>query len=154
MDRGLLEAERVSLEADPKAELEELAGIYETKGLPADLARRVAETLSQRDPMGAHADAELHLDRAASPLTSLHAALIAGLSYALGAVIPLAVVSASPVGPRIELTFVAVLLALALTGWFTSWLTGLSALRLVRRNLVLGAATLAAGLIIGLASGA
>ena len=77
--------------------------------------------------------------------------MIAGLSYALGAVVPLAVVTAVPVGPRIELTFVAALLALALTGWFTSWLTGLTLLRLVRRNLVLGVATMAAGLVIGLA---
>jgi vacuolar iron transporter family protein len=80
--------------------------------------------------------------------------VIAGLSYALGAAIPLAVVSVVPVGPRIELTFVAVLLALTLTGWFTSWLTGLSVVRLVRRNLVLGAATMAAGVVIGVISGA
>jgi len=153
MDRRLLEAERTSIEADPQAELEELVRIYETKGLSADLARQVAEALTQHDPMAAHADAELHLDGAASPLTSPHAAVTAGRCYALGAVVPLAVVSASPVGPRIELTFVAVLRALALTGWFTSWLTGLSPLRLVRRNLVLGAATLAAGLLIGLVSG-
>lgn len=153
MDRGLLEAERASIEADPQAEFEELVGIYETKGLSADLARQVADELTQHDPMAAHADAELHLDRAASALTSLQAAVTAGLCYGLGALVPLAVVSASPVGPRIELTFVAVLLALALTGWFTSWLTGLSPLRLVRRNLILGAATLAAGLVIGLVTG-
>jgi len=154
MDRRLLEAERASIEADPEAEFDELVGIYETKGLSADLARQVAEALTEHDPIAAHADAELHLDSAASPLTSLHAALIAGLSFALGALVPLAVVSATPVGPRVELTIVAVLLALALTGWFTSWLTGLSPFRVLRRNLVLGAATLAAGLVIGLVSGA
>jgi VIT1/CCC1 family predicted Fe2+/Mn2+ transporter len=44
-----------------------------------------------------------------------------------------------------------VLLALVLTGWFTSWLTGLPLLRLMRRNLVLGVATMAAGLVIGVA---
>lgn len=60
---------------------------------------------------------------------------------------------ASPVSLRIELVLVAVLLALALTGWLTSRLTGLSPQRLVRRNLVLGAATLAAGIVIGLVSG-
>jgi len=153
MDRGLLEAERASIEENPQAEFEELVRIYETKGLPADLARQVAEALTKHDPMAAHADAELHLDTAESPLTSLHAALIAGLCYALGAVVPIVVVIGSPIGPRIELTVVAVLLALALTGWFTAWLTGLSSLRLVRRNLVLGAATLVAGLLIGLLSG-
>ncbi len=153
VNRSLLDAERASIAADPQAELQELVGIYETKGLSADLARQVAEALTAFDPVAAHADAELHLHGAASPRASLHAAVIAGLSYGLGAAVPLAVVSAVPVGPRIELTFVAVLLALALTGWFTSWLTGLSLLRLVRRNLILGAATMAAGLVIGLISG-
>jgi vacuolar iron transporter family protein len=153
MDRGLLEAERASIEADPRAELDELVRIYETKGLSPDLARQVAEALMQHDPVAAHADAELRLDSAASPMTSLHAGLTAGLCYALGAAVPLAVVSVSPVGARIELTVAAVLLALALTGWFTSWLTGLSPLRLVRRNLILGTATLAAGFVVGLLSG-
>jgi vacuolar iron transporter family protein len=153
MDRGLLEAERASIEADPQAELDELVQIYETKGLSPGLAREVAVALTQHDPVAAHAEAELHLDTAVSPLSSLHGALIAGLCYALGAAVPLAVVSASPVGPRIELTFAAVLLALALTGWFTSWLTGLPPFRLVRRNLMLGTATLAAGFVVGLLSG-
>jgi VIT1/CCC1 family predicted Fe2+/Mn2+ transporter len=54
-----------------------------------------------------------------------------------------------PGGQRIALTFVAVLVALALTGWFASWLTGLPVLRLIRRNLLLGAATMAVGLLIG-----
>ena len=48
---------------------------------------------------------------------------------------------------------VAVLLALALTGWFAAKLTGLPPLRLVRQNLVLGAATLGTGVVIGLVSG-
>jgi VIT1/CCC1 family predicted Fe2+/Mn2+ transporter len=110
----------------------------------------VAEELIEGDPVAAHADAELHLDSSVSPQTSLYAGLVAGLSFALGAIAPLAVVSAVPVGPRIELTFVAVLLALALTGWFTSWLTGLPLLRMVCRNLILGVATMAAGIALGL----
>jgi VIT1/CCC1 family predicted Fe2+/Mn2+ transporter len=153
MDRRLLEAERASLEADPEAEFEELVGIYEAKGLSADLARQVAEALTEDDPVAAHADAELHLHNVGSAQTSLYAALTAGLSYALGAAIPIVVMSAVPVGQRIELTFVAVLLALALTGWFASWLTGLPALRLVRRNLVLGATVMAASLVVGLVIG-
>jgi vacuolar iron transporter family protein len=153
MNRGLLEAERASIAADPDAELEELVGIYERKGLPTDLARQVAEALTEHDPVAAHADAELRLDRTDSPPATLHAAWTAGLSFALGASVPLVVVIASPGSLRIEFTVVAVLLSLALTGWFTSWLTGLPPLRLVRRNLVLGAATMAAGVVIGLVSG-
>lgn len=150
MNNSELEAERASIAAHPEAEFEELVEIYESKGLSAELAREVAETLTQRDAIAAHADAELHLDSTASPRTSLPEALTAGLFYALGASVPLAVVNVSPAGLRIEFTSVAVLLALTFTGWVTSWLTGLKPFRLVRRNLILGAATLLAGLIIGL----
>lgn len=149
LNHSVLEAERASIEADPEAELEELVGIFEAKGLRAELARQVAEALTENDPLAAHADAELHLYRIGSLRTSVYAAVTAGLFYALGAAIPLALVAALPAGDRIELIVAAVLLALALTGWFTSWLTGLPALRLVRRNLVLGAATMAVGLIVG-----
>jgi vacuolar iron transporter family protein len=152
MNSKLLEAERDSIAADPEAELEELAEIYEAKGLPTELAREVAEALMARDPVAAHADAELHLDLTLPPQFSVYAAVVAGLSYALGAAVPLVVVTLVPVEPRVELTAVAVLVALGLTGWFTSWLTGLSPLRLVRRNLALGVATLSAGIIIGVVS--
>ena len=83
----------------------------------------------------------------------MHAGAIGGLGFALGGAIPLAVMITVPVSQRVWVTFAAVLLTLALTGWFASGLTGLPVLRLVLRNLVLGAATMAAGLIVGLAIG-
>jgi hypothetical protein len=43
-----------------------------------------------------------------------------------------------PRGGLLALTFVAILFALGLTGWFAAWLTGLPVIRLVRRNIVLG----------------
>lgn len=61
MNLGLLESERASIEADPAGELEELVAIYETKGLTSGLARQVAQELTERDAVAAHADVELHL---------------------------------------------------------------------------------------------
>ena len=49
------------------------------------------------------------------------------------------------------MTFVAILFALGLTGWFAAWLTGLPVIRLVRRNIVLGSAVMAAGILADLA---
>jgi VIT1/CCC1 family predicted Fe2+/Mn2+ transporter len=46
-------------------------------------------------------------------------------------------------GELVALTFVAILFALGLTGWFAAWLTGLPVMRLVRRNIVLGSAVMA-----------
>ena len=50
MDRALLEVERASIEADPAGEFEELVGIYEAKVLNPELARQVAEALTELDP--------------------------------------------------------------------------------------------------------
>jgi vacuolar iron transporter family protein len=151
MNRALLEAERASIEADPAGEFEELVGIYEAKGLNPRLARQVAQALTERDPVAAHADAELRLETLGPASGALPAAVTAGLGYGIGAAVPLAAVSWLPVGDRLALTFVAVLVALALTGWFAAWLTGLPVLRLVRRNVLLGGAIMSASLLVGLA---
>lgn len=90
MDRALLGAERASIEADPTGEFEELVGIYEAKGLNPGLARQVAEALTELDPVAAHADAELRLEALGPTSGAVPAALTAGLSYGIGAVIPLA----------------------------------------------------------------
>ena len=148
-NRSLLEAEKASIEADPDGEFEELVEIYESKGLSRGLARQVAQELTETDPVAAHADVELHLNSIGSVKTSVYAAATAGLFYAVGAAIPMAAINWLPEGQRIALTFAAVLVALGLTGWFASWLTGLPVLTLIRRNLLLGAATMAIGLLIG-----
>jgi vacuolar iron transporter family protein len=46
-------------------------------------------------------------------------------------------------------TFIAVLIALGLTGWFAAWLTGLTVLTLVRRNVLLGGAIMSASILVG-----
>lgn len=151
MNRALLEAERASIEADPAGEFEELVGIYQAKGLSQHLARQVAEALTERDPVAAHADAELRLETLGPTSGALPAALTAGACYGIGAAVPLAGLILLPTSERVALTFAAVLLALGLTGWFAAWLTGLPVLRLVRRNVLLGGAIMAASILVGLA---
>jgi VIT1/CCC1 family predicted Fe2+/Mn2+ transporter len=149
MNRALLAAERASIHADPAGELEELVGLYVAKGLDDGLARQVAQALTAADPVAAHADAELNLAALASTSGAAPAGLVTGLCYAGGAALPLAGILLLPVGERIILTFLAVLIALMLTGRFASWLTGLPALRLIIRNVALGGATMLATLLLG-----
>ncbi len=54
-ERAMLELERRELIETPEAELAELAGIYEAKGLPRELAMEVAERLTEQDAFAAHA---------------------------------------------------------------------------------------------------
>jgi vacuolar iron transporter family protein len=124
---------------------------YEAKGLNPRLARQVAEALTELDPVAAHADAELRLEALGPTSGAVPAALTAGLCYGAGAAIPLAAMTWLPRAELVALTFVAILLALGLTGWFAAWLTGLPVIRLVRRNIVLGSAVMVAGILVGLA---
>ena len=149
MNLSLIEDERASLFADPEGEMEELVAIYQAKGLEPQLARQVAEALSSRDAVAAHVDAELRLDRSATSSGAVLAAVIAGLSYGLGATVPMLLVYFLPSWQRALTTLVVVLVALALTGSIAAWLTGLPTIRLVRRNVTLGAATMAAAIIVG-----
>lgn len=149
MNRNLIDQERANLRADPEGEMEELVWIYQAKGLTPQLARQVAEALSSRDAVAAHIDAELRLEGLGASSGAAPAAAIAGLSYALGAVVALLLVYFLPSRERVVSTLVVVLLALALTGWIAAWLTGLPTIRLVRRNVTLGAAAMAAAIIVG-----
>src|SRR5690348_9879333 len=68
-EADLLLEER-ELASDPAGELRELAGIYERRGLDPSLARQVADQLTRRNALDAHARDELGLseERLAQPL--------------------------------------------------------------------------------------
>lgn len=87
-----LAREGAELLKDPVAEQQELAGIYVGRGLVPHLADQVAEQLSKHDALGAHARDELGLSdvTAARPT---QAALASAASFAVGAVLPMAVVA-------------------------------------------------------------
>ncbi|HEY4898843.1 MAG TPA: VIT1/CCC1 transporter family protein, partial [Candidatus Nanopelagicaceae bacterium] len=76
------------LELDPVGELEELTQIYQERGLPRELAEKVAHTLTEKDVLAAHLRDELgHFE--ANKANPLQAAVASALSFALGAAVPL-----------------------------------------------------------------
>src|SRR5512141_2516587 len=58
-EKAMLALERSELAADDHAERRELAGLYVTRGLSAELASQVADQLMAHDALGAHAQDEL-----------------------------------------------------------------------------------------------
>jgi VIT1/CCC1 family predicted Fe2+/Mn2+ transporter len=86
-----LKREKQELVDDPAIELEELTSIYVQRGLEPELARKVAEQLTAKDALSAHARDELHITdmTAARPL---QAAITSALTFAAGAILPLAIV--------------------------------------------------------------
>ncbi len=90
-----LSRERAELELDPTAERGELAAIYVARGLEPGLARQVAQQLMQHDALGAHARDELGISEALSA-RPVQAALASAASFAVGALLPLAVTAMAP----------------------------------------------------------
>ncbi|OBG32338.1 hypothetical protein A5672_25810 [Mycobacterium alsense] len=141
-EEALLAKERRELRDDPAAELDELAELYEGKGLSPATARTVAEELTDHNPFLAHAEVELGIDP--EELTNpWQAALSSALSFTLGALLPLVVILVPPTTWRIPATVVAVLLALVLTGAVSAGVGGAPRGRAVLRNVVGGGLALA-----------
>lgn len=147
-ERSQLDLEARELRESPEAELEELAGLYEAKGLSPDTARLVAHELTARDPLAAHADIELGIDP--DDLTSpWQAAVASAVAFTLGAALPLAAIMLAPESWRVLSTVVIVLIALAIAGVISARLGHSSTRLAVTRVVVGGAAGLAVTYAIG-----
>ncbi|MFJ8866463.1 VIT family protein [Streptomyces sp. NPDC102473] len=153
-EKAALATEERELEETPEAELAELTGLLEEKGLSNELAREAAVQLTQRDALRAHAEVELGIDP--DELTNpWHAAGASFLAFTVGALLPLLAIVLPPPSARLPVTVLSVLAALALTGWRSARLGGAPAGRAVLRNMTGGAVamavTYAAGALLGAA---
>jgi VIT1/CCC1 family predicted Fe2+/Mn2+ transporter len=141
-ERALIAQERRELKEMPEEELAELTSLYVEKGLTPDLASDVAEQLTDHDALGAHADAELHLDP--DQLTNPWSAALASLvSFTCGALLPLLAISLPPRNVRVVVTIVAVVAALAVTGGTSARLGHAPIARAVARNVAGGMVAMA-----------
>lgn len=94
-ERSDLRREQHELQAQPAAELQELAAIYVARGVQRDLATQVATQLMAKDALGAHARDELGISHA-TRARPVQAALASAASFAAGAVLPLGVAGLAP----------------------------------------------------------
>ena len=151
-ERALLDKERAELRDDPEDELAELADIYQAKGLEPALALEVARQLSAKDPLGAHAEAELGIDP--DDLTNPWQAAGASMAaFTVGALLPLLTITLASAATRIWVTVLAVALALAMTGWASAWSGGAPRGRAVLRNVGGGLLAMLVTYLIGTAVG-
>lgn len=115
-EKALLAKERCELAQMPREEFAELVGIYQSKGLSKATATIVARELTARDPLAAHADAELNIDP--DNLTNpWHAAFASAAAFVVGALLPLVAILLPPATWRVPVTVLAVLVALAMAGY-------------------------------------
>ncbi|WP_088283991.1 VIT family protein [Kineosporia sp. A_224] len=152
-ERALLAKERTELATLPEEELAELSGIYRGKGLSEATASQVARELTEHDALTAHASAELGIDP--TDLSNAgQAAWVSMGAFASGASLPLAVMLL--VGPswRVVACFLAVAVALAVTGSVSARLGGARRGPAVLRNVGVGALAMAVTYGVGLGVGA
>jgi VIT1/CCC1 family predicted Fe2+/Mn2+ transporter len=148
-----LEREKKELAEIPEAEHEELAGIYESRGLKRELAVQVAEQLMAHDALAAHARDELgiHERTRARPI---QAALASAASFAVGATPPAvlaALLPAAALTPGVVVTSLALLLVL---GGAAARLGGASLVRGALRVAFWGAGAMACTALVGRLFGA
>jgi vacuolar iron transporter family protein len=141
-ERALLYREGEELRLQPDAELTELAALYEARGLSEQTARQAATELTAHDPLAAHAELELRIDpqKLANPWL---ASISSAISFTTGALLPLIAILLPPASVRIPVTFAAVLVALAGTGWMAARLGGAKPLRPILRVTAGGALAMA-----------
>lgn len=155
-ERAYIEKEKAELAANPKEELKELADAYEAKGLSAKTAHIVATELTKKDVLRAHLEVEFGLDE--DDLTNpWHAAFASAISFTLGGLIPLTAILATPSSVRVGITFVSVIVALAITGYVSAMMSGAPTTRATIRVIIGGAAamivTYGIGIIFGVSVG-
>lgn len=125
-ERADLERERHELQSAAASEHRELARIYVQRGLDPFLASQVAEQLMAHDALAAHARDELGLSEAYSA-RPIQAALASAAAFAVGAVMPLAIIMMSPVWAIIPFVAGGSLVFLALLGGIAARVGGANA---------------------------
>lgn len=151
-EASLIKRERQELEEQPEAELQELAELYQQRGLSASTAALVAQELTEHDAVAAHLEAELGINEL--ELTNpWHAAISSALAFLAGSILPMVAIVLGPESIRIPLTFAASLLALGITGGVGAYLGQSPVLRPVFRVMGGGALALVISWGIGTALG-
>jgi VIT1/CCC1 family predicted Fe2+/Mn2+ transporter len=147
-----LARERQELADQPEAELAELAGIYVDRGLSPQLALQVAQELTAKDALAAHARDELGIVRHLSA-NPLQAAWTSAATFAVGAAVPLAAAVLTPPSMLLWVTMAVTAVALAVLGALSGWTGGAGIVRPALRVLFWGvlamAVTSAVGFVFG-----
>ena len=112
VEKADLSRERRELATEKDAELKELTGIYIERGLTRDLAAQVAEQLTAKDALGAHARDELGIteETTARPL---QASLASAASFSVGAAIPILASMIAPISIVVATVYISTLFVLA-----------------------------------------
>lgn len=147
-EKADLDRERKELAEQPEHEIAELAGIYESRGVEASLARVVAVQLMAKDSLGAHARDELGITDTATA-KPIQAAWTSAATFSVGAIFPVIVAAASPAHLAGVTIPAASLVFLALLGAASARAGGAGVIKPTARVVLWGALAMATTALIG-----
>jgi VIT1/CCC1 family predicted Fe2+/Mn2+ transporter len=143
-----LAVEKQSLERNFESEKDELARIYESRGLEPVLAEQVAEQLMAHDALGAHARDEIGISKSVSA-QPVQAAFSSAGTFIVGAALPLMVAWANPGPQQIAVVAVTSIVFLAVLGGLAARTGGASTTVGVIRVTFWGALAMALTAVVG-----
>lgn len=142
-------SEQRLLELSPDEELAELIESFESKGVSPATARAVAEELSAADALSAQLEIEYGITGFISVAQALREAVLAGLAFMIGALVPLTATILVPWDTREELVLLISVLSLVATSVVLSR-RGMSRMgRTVVRSVVVGLCALGVSYVLG-----
>ena len=147
-ERALIAKEEWELGEFPDAEFEELQALLRDRGLSEETARQAAGEMTEHDALATHLEFELGIEQE-DLVNPWHAAFSSAVSFTAGALLPLISILVPPAGIRVPITFVVVLLTLALTGAISADIGGSSKRHAATRLVIGGALALATTFLIG-----
>lgn len=128
VERADLDFEAREHADDPAGELAELAGIYERRGLPRDLAMQVATAFHEVDALGAHARDELG-QAEHTRARPVQAALASAASFLSGGLVPFLGMLAGGTALRLVAIFAVTVAGLVVAGMAGARIAGGAVLR-------------------------
>ena len=147
-EKADLNKEKKELEENPLLELNELAGIYENRGLDKELAMKVAMQLTAKNALAAHARDELGITdfTVAKPM---QAAFASAITFSIGAILPLLIAILVPIKTLTIAVSLSSLLFLGVLGFLGARFGGANIYTAIVRVMFWGAFAMALTAIIG-----
>lgn len=137
VDMSDLDREKIELETMPEEELDELAVIYQKRGLDENLSFQVAKQLMKHNALEAHARDELGINDVTKP-KPLQAAIASASSFIVGGILPFLVAVFAPIKWMVFCQYGFAILFLALLGAMAAKLGGSNVYKSVIRICILG----------------
>ncbi|WP_134644681.1 VIT1/CCC1 transporter family protein [Weissella cibaria] len=142
------ETQTQALKTDYAAEFAFVQQKYMNQGISTDLAAQATHEMMAKDALGTTVR-ERHGFTLHHEVSAIGAAVASMIAFPLGSVLPMLAITLLPPHVRVPATAVAVLIALAFTGYAAAHLSGANERRATVRNVVAGIFTMIVTYLIG-----